>query len=159
MKQQPAESEHTIATTSTRQTVRTVLTAVVVVMVIVVGYLSYAFIARSSQQHQELTASSKIQKVIQLDLLNGCGEKGIAAKMTTYLRKNGFDVVEMKNYKTSNIPQTLVIDRVGDLNSARQVAAALGVSEKNVIQQLNPDYFVDVSVVIGKDCGTLHLSQ
>jgi len=137
----------------------TVLTAVVAVLIIIVGYLSYAFIARSSQQNHDAAAASKTQKVIQLDLLNGCGEKGIAAKLTTYLRKNGFDVVEMKNYKTSNIPQTLVIDRVGDLHSARQVAAALGVSDKNVIQQLNPDYFVDVSVVIGKDYGTLHISQ
>ena len=137
----------------------TVLTAVLAVLIIIVGYLSYAFIARSSQQNHDASAASNTQKVIQLDLLNGCGEKGIAAKLTTYLRKNGFDVVEMKNYKTSNIPQTLVIDRVGDLHSARQVAAALGVSDKNVIQQLNPDYFVDVSVVIGKDYGTLHISQ
>ena len=137
----------------------TVLTAVLAVLIIIVGYLSYAFIARSNQQNHDAAAASNTQKVIQLDLLNGCGEKGIAAKLTTYLRKNGFDVVEMKNYKTSNIPQTLVIDRVGDLHSARQVAAALGVSDKNVIQQLNPDYFVDVSVVIGKDYGTLHISQ
>lgn len=137
----------------------TVLTAVVAVLILIVGYFSYAFIARSSQQNRDAAAASKTQKVIQLDLLNGCGEKGIAAKLTTYLRKKGFDVVEMKNYKTSNIPQTLVIDRVGNLHSARQVAAALGVSDKNVIQQLNPDYFVDVSVVIGKDYGTLHISQ
>ena len=136
----------------------TVLTAVVAVLIIVVGYFSYAFIARSSQQNHD-AAAAKTQKVIQLDLLNGCGEKGIAAKLTTYLRKNGFDVVEMKNYKTSNIQQTLVIDRVGNLQSARQVAAAIGVSDKNVIQQLNPDYFVDVSIVIGKDYGTLHISQ
>ena len=57
----------------------------------------------------------------------------------------------MKNYKTSNVAQTLVIDRVGDLAAARRVAASLGVAENNVIQQLNPDYFVDVSVVIGED--------
>src|SRR5271169_3805435 len=159
MDQQPASSDLTKKTISSRKTMTTVLTGMVVVLIITVGYFSYAFITRSSQQNQGATATSKTQKVIQLDLLNGCGEKGIAAKLTTYLRKNGFDVVEMKNYKTSNIPQTLVIDRVGNLQSARQVAAAIGVSDKNVIQQLNPDYFVDVSVVIGKDFGTLHISQ
>jgi hypothetical protein len=72
-----------------------------------------------------------------------------------YLRVNGFDVVEMKNYKVSNIPHTIVVDRVGDLAAARRVASALGVSEKNVIQQLNPDYFVDVSVIIGTDYSSL----
>jgi len=37
------------------------------------------------------------------------------------------------------------------LTAAQRVARALGVKEGNVIQQINPDYFVDVSVIIGKD--------
>jgi hypothetical protein len=72
-----------------------------------------------------------------------------------YLRTNGFDVVEMKNYKVSNIPHSIVVDRVGNLAAARRVAAALGISDKNVVQQLNPDYFVDVSVIIGADYSSL----
>jgi hypothetical protein len=35
------------------------------------------------------------------------------------------------------------------------VAYALGISEKNVIQQISPDYYLDVSVVIGKDYNDL----
>ncbi|MBI1806685.1 MAG: LytR C-terminal domain-containing protein [Ignavibacteria bacterium] len=131
---------------------RFILNALIVSMLVMIGYFSYAFISRNSsaQPENEKNANHQ-QRVIQLDVLNGCGTKGAGAKFTNYLRANGFDVVEMKNYKTFKVPHTLVVDRVGDLSVARRVAVALGVSENNVIQQINPDYFVDVSVIIGED--------
>jgi hypothetical protein len=130
-------------------------------MLVVVGYFAYAYMSRSTPA----SAPEKAQvpavpaKVVQLDVLNGCGVKGAGAKFTAFLRANGFDVVEMKNYKTFNITHTMVVDRVGDLNAARKIATVLGVSEKNVIQQINPDYFVDVSVIIGEDYSTLRVSR
>ncbi|MFI5251821.1 MAG: LytR C-terminal domain-containing protein [Bacteroidota bacterium] len=98
-------------------------------------------------------------RVVQLDVLNGCGAKGIGSKITTYLRGSGFDVVEMKNYKTFHVNQTMVVDRVGNLETAKQVARALGIDDKNIIQQINPDYYVDVSVIIGKDYTDLKMSR
>jgi hypothetical protein len=95
------------------------------------------------------------QHALQLDVLNGCGAKGAASKVTGILRSSGFDVVEVKNYKTFGVPHTLVLDRVGDLSAAKRVARALGVSENNIIQQINPDYFVNVSVIIGADYSSL----
>jgi LytR cell envelope-related transcriptional attenuator len=134
---------------------KSVLTGLIVVFVFAVGYLSYAFISRGTNPPPVSAPPEKPQKIIQLDVLNGTRTRGVAARCMNYLRTNGFDVVEMKNYKVSNIPHTLVVDRVGDRVAARQIASALGVSEKNVIQQLNPDYFVDVSVIIGADYSSL----
>ena len=102
---------------------------------------------------------NKPPRILQLDVLNGCGTKGIGAKFTDYLRTQGFDVVESKNYKSFQIPQTLVVDRIGDLTAARRVATALGVKENNIVQQLNLDYFVDISVIIGKDYTQLNPSH
>jgi len=65
----------------------------------------------------------------------------------------------MKNYKTFSVAHTLVVDRVGDLTLARRVAASLGVAEKNVVQQINQDYFVDVSVIIGADYPSLRVGH
>jgi hypothetical protein len=48
---------------------------------------------------------------------------------------------------------------VGNLASARKVAMVLGVSDKNIIQQINPDYFVDVSVIVGEDVSSLKLAS
>jgi len=149
-------------------------------MLVVVGYLSYTFFDRGAAKSSQLqtnasltgsvspdnasvvspgtsgaTTQTKPSRVVQLDVLNGCGAKGAGNSVMKFLRTNGFDVVEMKNYKSFHVPQTLVVDRVGNLAMARQVAAALGVSNANVIQQINPDYYVDVSVIIGKDYAEL----
>jgi biotin operon repressor len=134
---------------------RTVLNGVIVVLLLTVGYLSYAYISRGANSPPPPAEQPKPQKVIQLDVLNGSGARGVAAKFMNYLRGHGFDVVEMKNYKLSNIPRTLVVDRVGNRAAAQRVASSLGVSERNVIQQINPDYFVDVSVIIGGDYSSL----
>ena len=136
------------------------LNGVIIVSIIVIGYFSYTTLAaRSSGFPKQISHSDSLQQrigaAIQLDILNGCGKKGVGAKCTSFLRANGFDVVEMKNYKTFNVHETLVIDRVGNLSAARNVARALGVPDRNVVQQLNSDYFVDVSVLLGEDY--LHL--
>ena len=135
------------------------LNVLIVCMLAAVCYFSYAFLAKSPVVPEPEKAPAKPAKVIQLDVLNGCGAKGAGVKFTTFLRSNGFDVVEMKNYKTFNVAQTLVVDRVGDLTLARRVAAALGVAEKNVVQQINQDYFVDVSVIIGADYPSLRVGH
>jgi hypothetical protein len=88
---------------------------------------------------------------VQVDVLNGTGVSGVAQRMTSYVRSLGYDVVEMRNYKTPDVGETLVIDRSGNMEIARRIAADVGVPEKNVLQQLNPDYFVTTSIVIGKD--------
>ena len=133
-----------------------VLSAVIVVLLLAGGYFSYFFLFRSAAAPGRTGKGlAQTGRVIQLDVLNGSGAKGIAARFTKFLRNAGFDVVEMKNYKVSTISRTLVVDRVGDLSSARRVALALGVGDKSIIQQINPDYFVDVSVIIGGDYASL----
>jgi hypothetical protein len=126
-------------------------------LVIVVAVLSYSFLVRNifSPPVDANKANVPPGQVIQIDLLNGCGVPGAAQKFTGYLRARGYDVVEMKNYKTFDVKESLIIDRAGDLKTAQRVAYALGVSKANVLQQINHDYFVDVSVVLGKDFATL----
>jgi hypothetical protein len=147
-------------------TLRAILNVLIVVLLLIVGYLSYSFFSKdravSSQPPRVDSAAAittKPVRVVQLDVLNGCGVKGAGINVTKFLRTNGFDVVEVKNYKTPHVPQTLVVDRVGNLAMAKQVAMALGVEGKNVVQQINPDYYVDVSVIIGKDFADLRISQ
>lgn len=93
--------------------------------------------------------------IIQVDVRNGCGVPGLAARATNYLRDEGFDVVEMGNYTTFDQQETVVLDRVGDSTAARQVADALGLPEGRVRQEIRPEYYLDASVVIGADYQTL----
>lgn len=123
-------------------------------MSLIVIYLFYSFI--SQQVPEEETDSTALidttNNIIQIEVLNGSGIKGAAAKFTNYLRQQGIDVVDSRNYKASSFENTIVIDRIGDRKASLKVAQLIGVSEKNILQQINPDYFVSVTVIIGKDC-------
>lgn len=91
---------------------------------------------------------------IQIDILNATGENRIAARFRDYLKQKGFDVVDMGNYKTE-VEKTLVLDKCGDVSKAKRVADALGVSQRNVVSQLDKSKFIDASIVIGKDYNEL----
>ncbi|HUN66992.1 MAG TPA: LytR C-terminal domain-containing protein [Bacteroidota bacterium] len=141
----------------TRRVLSMALNVAIVLTFLAIAYFSYTYIARSASAPAEApqTKPAPAAKVIQLDVLNGCGARGAASRVTGVLRNAGFDVVEMKNYKVRTVEKTLVVDRVGNLAAARRVASALGVPESNIVQQINPDYFVDVSVILGADYAVL----
>jgi len=99
-----------------------------------------------------------IGKVIQLEVLNGCGVPGLANNFTTTLRKNGFDVVETGNFKNFDMQNTVVIARTTDEKNAQRVADALGVDPKNVFVESSDDFYLDATVVIGSDYKSLKLN-
>ena len=139
-----------------RASVRWAWNALIAILALLVAYFSYEVFTQSIVDPTDRTARG-VTSPIQLDILNGCGVSGAAAKVTVFLRRRGFDVVEVRNYKSFDIQETLVIDRVGNLALARRVAQALDVKQRNIIQEINLDYFVDVSVVVGKDYTRLPL--
>lgn len=137
------------------------LNVLIVALALLVAFLSYSLLARHIFQPPVESERSGFApgEVIQLEVLNGCGAQGAATMVTSYLRARGFDVIEIRNYKTSDVRESLVIDRVGHRGNAEKVAYALGIKKGNIIQQLNPDYYVDVSVVIGRDYSSLKPSR
>jgi hypothetical protein len=129
----------------------------IVLFGLIVIVLLYSFIHRvfiDPPVNAETNRGGKTH-TIQLDVLNGSGTPRLGQRFTDYLRARGFDVVEMGNYKESGVEFTRVIDRAGDLSAAGQVAEALGVPKQRVIQQLDKNSYLDVSVVIGKDYKSL----
>ncbi len=97
------------------------------------------------------TQTRLISDIIQIEVLNGCGVSGIANRFTSVLRNNGFDVVETGNFDHFDLQESIVISRAGNLENAKQVAVALGISEINVLREESPDFYLDVTVVIGHD--------
>ena len=96
------------------------------------------------------------EKMIQIEVLNGCGKSGIAKIFESYLRQQGFDVVNTENYRIMgkvswNVPNSKVIDQIGNIEFAEAVAQSLGINDKHVSSNDNPSPVYDVSVVIGKD--------
>jgi len=137
------------------------LNAAIVLLVVVVAYLAYSLIVRLfiAPGVDVVREGSSPGRIIQVDVLNGCGVPKAAGSMTAFLRSRGYDVVEIRNYHRFDVRESLVIERAGRMENAEKVARALGIAKTNIIQQLNPDYYVDVSVVVGLDYGTLKHAQ
>jgi hypothetical protein len=119
----------------------------------------FVFLSLSCNKNNEKYSSVDTTKekstpsgpIIMVDIQNGTGDNRIAVIFRDYLKQKGFDVVNMGNYKTSDVDMTQVIDKAGDMNKARSVAETLGISGRNVYQQINKSEFLDVSIVIGMD--------
>ena len=130
-----------------------ILNAIILLLGAVIIFLTYSVVNHFSNagNNEEKIDKNIPSRIIQVEVLNGCGSAGVAEKFTDFLRKEKFDVVQVGNYVSFDIDNTLVIDRTGNMANAEKVAAALGIDYKNVIMQKNDNYFLDVSVVIGKD--------
>jgi type 1 glutamine amidotransferase len=104
---------------------------------------------------KEEQPENKTSHIIQVEVLNGCGTAGLADKFTDLLRSKKFDVVKTGNFASFDIDNSFVIDRVGNKEFAYSLADSIGIPKSNVIQQFNRNYYLDVTLVIGKDFNNL----
>ena len=140
---------------SSRWRVR-LLEGVILLLICLNAYLVYsvatssAFFSSTEPSAEEVVDPAVFQ--VQVEVLNGCGERGIGQLAMRYLREQGFDVVNIDNADHFEYSETIVLDRRGTdgpSEASRAVGDALGTP--NVLLQRNEDRMVDVSVVIGKD--------
>jgi LytR cell envelope-related transcriptional attenuator len=121
------------------------------IIIVFLVHSLYMKIKNKEDAEKEAANKKLAAPIVQLEVLNGCGVSGVAEKFTDFLRNNNFDVVQTGNYISFDIDKSLVIDRTGNKENAIKVANALGIEHKNIIQQINNDYILDVSLIIGKD--------
>ncbi|RMH61381.1 MAG: LytR family transcriptional regulator [Calditrichaeota bacterium] len=103
---------------------------------------------------------SPVRREIQLEILNGCGAKGVADQLTRLLRKQKYDIVNKGNYLKKgkvywNVAETRIIDQIGNVDNARELADIMGVLYSNVESYENPSPIADITIIIGKDYKTL----
>jgi len=130
------------------------LNASIIILIIINIYLGYSITKTITNYYggnkYELSEDSTTNK-IKVEVLNGCGKTGVAEKLTDYLRAKGFDVVNLGNYRSFELENSIVIARNEKKHSAEKVAAVVGLNHENVIQQTNPEYLLDVTFILGKD--------
>ena len=124
------------------------------VLVLLYGLATRTFTPRTAPVRDENPAALP-GDVIQIEVRNGAGESGLAATLTRYLRRRGFDVVASGNWTAFDEPETLVIDRIGNPEAAARVANALGLDADRVRATPDTSLLLDASVVIGRDYHTL----
>jgi hypothetical protein len=86
---------------------------------------------------------------VRVEVLNAGGVPGQARAATRRLRDLGFDVVKFGNAGSFDRDSSAVMDRVGRPDLARAVADVLGV--ERVSTERDPNLFVDVTVLLGRD--------
>ncbi len=95
---------------------------------------------------------------IEVEVLNGCGERGIAAKMSDFLRTHQIDVVRSENADSFDYSRTQIISRNENVEALQKVASSLGfdIRDKSRIR-IEPasDSDVDVTVIVGKDFSSI----
>ena len=129
---------------------------IIIILSVIIVYLTYSLYSKISAANSKEAENLKSPSpTIQIEVLNGCGLSGTADKITDYLRQHHFDVVQIGNYISYDVEKSIVIDRAGNMINAFKVADSLGINHKNVVQQISAKYFLDVSLVIGKDFNSL----
>lgn len=124
---------------------------ILAVVIIYMGYSIYLKLSHNANDSGIANSNQAASDIIQVEVLNGSGVSGVADKFTDFLRSSSFDVVKTGNYISSDVDESMVICRTENMANAYKVAKALGIKNENVIQHLNKDYFLDVSIVIGRD--------
>jgi hypothetical protein len=87
---------------------------------------------------------------VRVEVLNGSGEPMAAAKLASYLRQGGFNVIAVGSADRYDYLRTLVVARSDDDRPSRDVTRYLGDVDR-VKQRARSE--ADVTVVVGKDRG------
>ena len=91
---------------------------------------------------------------IKIEVLNGCGIQGLAAKTAEFLRLKQLDVVRSDDADHHNYPKTVIIQRNENIESLKHVSDSFGVLMNDESRiKIVPDETlgVDVTVILGKD--------
>ena len=86
---------------------------------------------------------------VRVEVRNAAGQAGLARAATAVLRDQGFDVVYYGNASDFDEDSSVVLDRVGRLDFAREVADALGIPR--VLSLPDSNLYLDATVVLGED--------
>ncbi|HYJ79671.1 MAG TPA: LytR C-terminal domain-containing protein [Longimicrobiaceae bacterium] len=128
------------------------LFATLLAVAALVGSLAWGLLGPGTGEGEEAAAAparTRPSGRVRVEVLNASGTPGLARRATDVLRDRGFDVVELGNARGFAPDSSLVLDRVGRIELARQVADALGVRRVRTLP--DADLYLDVTVVLGRD--------
>lgn len=112
-----------------------------------------------SEQSNQVNEPEKIEP-IRIQILNGCGESGIARRAGGWMTRNGYDVRDIDNADRQDYPECLILDRVGNTAAALTLADDLGIDPNNISRQsAGPDPMYDLTIILGKDYKQLPLAR
>jgi hypothetical protein len=92
---------------------------------------------------------------IQLEVLNGTGESGVAMRTAVAFRKAGIDVLIVGDAEHFHFERSIIVDRRGDRGVASRLSRLTGC--RIVVEQKQERPLVDATFVIGRDMSDLSI--
>ena len=128
-----------------------ILIIILTLIIISLGYITFGKVSTLFEDSNEELLNDIAKSKMQVEVLNGCGASGVADKLTEFLRSNKIDVVNLGNYRSFEIENSIIISRNDNIKNAERLAELVGLGESSIIKQTNPDYLLDVTFILGKD--------
>lgn len=111
----------------------------------------------SEQTEKKIVIKPTFKNKLQVEVLNGCGVKGITEEVTKFLRSKNIDVVKTGNYFNFNVEKTLIVERKGNSENAKIVAQMLGANDSNILESFNQNLYLDLTIIVGRDYKNLKI--
>lgn len=86
---------------------------------------------------------------VSVEVLNGAGAKGAAARVSDQLRAMGFDVKTFGNARDFDHERTVLLDRSGRVGAAQAIADSLGGLP--IRSEPAPELYLDATLILGPD--------
>ena len=106
----------------------------------------YSSIALMNQSKMENYLNDRVQ----IQVLNGCGDKGIADLYASYLRDNSYDVIDYKNADHFNYNASQIIVHNNNL-LVENIADLLFIPSSNIDYVFDENIFYDLTLIVGRD--------
>ena len=87
---------------------------------------------------------------VRLEVLNASGKVDLAAQVTKFLRKKGFDVINFGTYGRK-AARTKIINCSGDIKAARSLRAALDLGGLEIYSKPDKMAIAQVRIILGED--------
>lgn len=105
----------------------------------------------STDKSTEITALNQVD----VQVLNGVGESGLAASMKSYLKDRGISVAHVGNAPVGRFDQTTIFVHQNAPEPAAKIASQLGLSSKQIRPGPTIESGPDLTVMIGADYDSL----
>ena len=132
------------------------------IAVIVILFFKFYF-GFSNKNSIHLSNSNSILKKADVEILNGCGEEGVAKLYTNFLRDLNYDVVSIENakdkYGKNNFDHEyskIIINKKNKLRAAYEMSLKIGIDKENINKNYDSEYTWDLVLIIGKDYNKLN---
>lgn len=157
-----ADSAYRIKRARKKKPMRMVELGIVVLFLIIIAYAASFVVQITKGYSQERQA---VDYFINVQILNGCGQAGIAGLLTERLEKKvqkplTVRVVDAANFDNFDVDTTFLVARTTDTTAIKLLARQLGLDEDIAFRELEDNYMnIGVTLVVGKDYQRLMTGQ